>query len=143
MGNLSAKAQYSVAQQHDMLRRAKDDFGLDAATLARKIGVSKSAVKGWQDGSAMPAWALGALCEAGVPDELASLVTDPFNRYVGSADETDGDLDELATLCGEFLAEYAKARHPKSPGNIQIVHTEKPKLVEIRQRLRAHARKAA
>lgn len=123
-----------------MFRLAERDLGLTIAELARQSGISKSTIKGWRDGSAMPAWALGELA---IPDDLASLVLDPFGKFIGTAGEDDGDLDALATKASEFLAEYSKARHPDSPGGIHIVHTEKASLTELRQGLRAHARKAA
>lgn len=140
MAELSAKARYSIAKQAEMFRLAERDYGLTIAELARQSGISKSTIKGWRDGSAMPAWALG---ELGIPDELASLVLDPFNKFVGTAGEDDGDLDALATKASEFLAEYSRARHPASAGGIHIVPQERAGLTELRQGLRAYARKAA
>lgn len=144
MADLGPKARVSVdVQQGEMFRLADRDYGLSCAELARKSGISLSTLKGWARGSAMPAWALGALCEAGLPDDLATLALEPFRRFIGTADEDEGDLDALATMCSDFLAEYSRARHPKSPGGIQIAHTEKMDLNKLRRGLQAHARRNA
>lgn len=144
MADLNPKARYSVdVKQGEMFRLAERDYGLTIAELKRKSGISTSTLTGWKNGSAMPAWALGALCEAGLPDELATLTLEPFGRFVASADETEGDLDALATMCSDFLAEYSRSRHPNSPGGIHIVHTEKEVLTTLRRGLQAHARRQA
>lgn len=147
MAGLSPKARYSIAQQSEMFRIADSDYGRSLTDLRRATGIggeSNSTLKGWVNGSAMPAWALGELCEkGGLPDHLASLVLEPFQRFVGTPDESEGDLDALATMCSDFLAEYSRARHPESPGGIHIVHTEKLDLTKLRRGLQAYARRAA
>lgn len=59
-----------------------------------------STLKGWREGAAMPAWALG---ELRLPDDLTSLVLSPFAKHVGTDEgEGEGDLDALAVRSVEL-----------------------------------------
>jgi len=133
------KPRDSVQQQETLFRLAESRFGLTLAEIARRSGISASTLKSWKNGTVMPAWALAALGDAGIPDELLSLVLMPFGKYVVSAG--DMDIEELAQLSADFDYAYASARRPDSESGVEIGHREKITLDEIGERLRATARR--
>jgi hypothetical protein len=145
MSDLSLPARDSVAAQAEMFRRAAAAEGLTIAVLhARNQRLSKSTMRDWSTGNtAMPAWAIGALGEAGVPDELLSLVLDPFRRHVGTDEEGEGDLDDAALAAHDLSTAVQRARHPRSPGGVAIVHSEKAEIIPLALRAAAKARRAA
>lgn len=143
MADLSLPARDSVAAQRELFRRAAADHQLPIASLAKRSGVSASTLKGWNDGAAMPAWAVGALGAAGVPDELLSLITEPWQRCVVTEEGGDGDLDTAAIEASEFAQTVQRARHPNSPGGVAIVPQEAAAIHPKRQRAAAAMRRAA
>jgi hypothetical protein len=144
MSNLFATAQDSVDAQAEMFRRAEREEGLSIRAINRRFNPLKvSTMEGWRDGAQMPAWAVGALGAAGVPDHLLSLITDPFGRVVTTEPEGEGDLDTAASDALEFAGEVQKARSPKSPGGLAIVPQEKALIEPKRQRACASMRRAA
>lgn len=145
MADLSIPARDSVAAQIEMFRRAKADEGLSVAVLHQRDRHLKLAtLRGWASGAAaMPAWAIGALGEAGVPDHLLSLVTEPFARCVTTEDDGDGDLDTAAGEAIDFASAVSRARHPASPGGTAIVPQEVAAIVPKLQRAKSALARAA
>lgn len=143
MADLSSPARDSVAAQAELFRRAHSEEGLSLRALAAKTPIPFSTLKGWRDGSAMPAWAIGALGDAGVPDHLLSLITAPWQRCVVTEEDGDGDLDTAAIAALDFAAEAHKARHPQSPGGVAIVPQEAAIIHPKRQRAIGLMRRAA
>jgi len=135
MADLSINARNSVALQRELFRLAEDEHGLSIAVLARTRGIAKSTIKGWREGAAMPAWALGELA---LPDDLLSLVLDPYRKHVGTNVDDDGDLDALGREAATFTAEYVEA---KSDG--VVTHIERAKLKDRARRLEPIVRKVA
>jgi hypothetical protein len=121
MADLSEDARNSVALQQDMFRLAKHEHGLSLAVLARTRGIPLSTLTGWANGTAMPAWALGALK---LPDDLLSIVLTPFQKHVGTNEEGDGDIDALGLEALGLVSEIAEARSEHSPGGSRIVPIE-------------------
>lgn len=142
MADLSIPAQDSVDAQAELFRRAAKK-GLTLAVLhQRDKNLKVSTMRGWATGAtAMPAWAIGALGEAGVPDHLLTLVTEPFARCVVTAEDGDGDLDTAAIEASDFAGEVARARHPQSPGGLAIVPQERALIEPKRQRACAAMRR--
>ncbi len=103
MADLSRSARNSVALQREMFRLAETEHGLSIAVLARTRDIALSTLKGWRDGAAMPAWALG---ELRLPDDLTSLVLSPFGKHVGTDEEGEGDLHTLAHETAGFTSEF-------------------------------------
>lgn len=138
MAELSQNARNSVELQREMFRLAELEHGLSIAVLARTRKISVSTLKGWRDGSAMPAWALG---ELDLPDDLASLPLTGYRRAVITVTD-DGeqatDFDNLGLEALGLAGEVAQARSPASPGGTAIVHTE---VAAIRNRARPLAAK--
>jgi hypothetical protein len=143
MANLSTPARNSVNAQIEMFRLAKADHGLTPAAISKLTPISKSTLEGWAEGAAMPAWALGALGEAGIPDHLLSMILEPFSRHVGTDEDGEGDLDTAADEALEFAHSVQRARSPKSPGGVAIVPQERLVIVPKGNRACASIRRAA
>lgn len=110
MSELSREARNSVALQREVFRLAEHEHGLSIAVLARTRGLSSSTIKGWREGAAMPAWAIGAL---DLPDDLTSLILSPFGKHVGTDEDRSGDLDALECEASGIVHEIAKAKRDK------------------------------
>lgn len=143
MADLPLPARNSVAAQAELFRRAALEEALPLRAIEVQSGISYSTLKGWRDGAAMPAWALGALGDAGVPDHLLSLVTAPWKRAIYTEEEGEGDLDTAAIAASDFSSEVQRARHPQSPGGVQIIPQEKAIIEPKRQRAGAAIQRAA
>jgi len=145
MADRSAPGQDCVAAQRELFRLAEKDHSLSIPVLAaRNKHLNKTTMKAWRNGAAMPAYAIGELKVAGVPDHLLSLLLEPFAvAVVSEPDDSDGDLDTAATEALEFAGEVQKARHPNSPGGLAIVPQEKALIEPKRQRAAAAIRRAA
>lgn len=140
MCNLSGLARNSVDAQERLFRLAERDLGLSVRALHLETKIPASTIQGWKNGATMPAWALGALGKAGVPDYLLSLVLNPFQRHIGTDDNGDGALDELVRETAGFTNDYLEATAPGSPGGPVVVPIEKAKLAERALRIEAKAR---
>lgn len=135
MADLSQSARNSIALQREMFRLAEQEHGLSLAVLAKTRNLSASTIKGWRDGSAMPAWALG---ELRLPDDVVSLILSPYEKHVGTDEPGDGDLDGLACEAAGLVSEYVEA---KSDG--VVTHIERSKLANRARRLTPKARAVA
>ncbi|MDE1914711.1 MAG: hypothetical protein KGJ57_17575 [Sphingomonadales bacterium] len=133
--------QFSIDRQADLFRLAKRDHGLSIGVLHQRTRIPTSTLEDWRRGAVMPAWALFALgSEGGVPDELLSLLAEPFNRMVISAEPDDsGEVDDLVGICAEVVAAGTRARHPRGPGGTVIVPQERAEIIDIVRRLRPAA----
>lgn len=144
MSDLCQSARNSVSMQGEMFRLAARDHGLSIKLLCLKTGIPKTTLEGWSKGTVMPAWALFKLGkEGGIPDELLSLIAEPFERHVGTDESGDGDLDTAALDAGELHQAVSRARHPASPGGTAIVPQEVAAITPILRRSVASARRAA
>lgn len=143
MSDLSLPARDSVANQAEMFRRAEVEEGLSIAVIARRSPLNRYTMRDWKNGTQMPAWALGALAEAGVPEHLLSLVLEPFGRHVGRNEEGEADFDDAALAANELSSAVQRARHPKSPGGVAIVHTEKAEIIPIARKAASKVRAVA
>jgi hypothetical protein len=142
MADLSQKARNSVALQREMFRLAEYEHGLSIATLARTRNIPISTLKGWREGSAMPAWALG---ELDLPDDLVSLVlVGPYGRCVVTDDgEGEGSIDALGLEAIGLAGEVQQARSDDSPGGPNIVPIERERIRQRARRVAAKARRVA
>lgn len=126
-----------------MFRFAEQDHGLSLRILHLRTDISLSTLKGWRDGSAMPAWAMGKLGkQGGIPDHLLSLVLEAFERHVGTDEDGEGDLDTAALDASEFAQAVQRARHPSSPGGVAIVPQERIVILPCARKSVASARRA-
>lgn len=143
MADVPLPGRDSVTAQAELFRRALVEEGLSIAAIAARSPLSRSTLKGWRDGAAMPAWAIGALGAAGVPDHLLSLVLEPYGKHVGTDEDGEGDVDTAGLDAGEAQQAIQRARHPASPGGVAIVPQERAVIVPLLQRNAASSRKAA
>lgn len=143
MAEIPLPGRDSVAAQAELFRLAAKEEGLTLDAIVARSPLKLSTLKGWRDGAAMPAWAVGALGSAGVPDHLLSLVLQPFGKHVGSDEDGDGDLDTAGLEAGEVAHAVAKARSPNSPGGVAIVPQERGEIIPLLQRSVASGRRAA
>lgn len=141
MADVEQSKRNSVALQKEMFRLADSEHGLSLGVLARTRKIPLSTLKGWNDGSAMPAWALGAL---GLPDDLVSLVLQPFRKFIGTEEAGDeGDIDALGLEALGLAGEIATARSEQSPGGPRIVPMERARIGARARKLCPKARAVA
>ena len=115
------------------IRAELDARKLPLKVLAGKAGVSVSTFMSWfpvPGGSREPQIpslaCLPALARALPGDLLSYLVPDGFHII---PDPSGGlDYDDIAAGCLSYAAEHAKARHPDSPGGVDIVECEEKAL---------------
>lgn len=144
MGIRSLPSRDSVEAQRELFRRATSDAGLSIGALAKRHpDLKATTMAGWRDGADMPAWALFALGQAGVPDHILSLIGAPFAKHVGTDEDGDGDLDTAADAALDFAHDVQRARSPKSPGGTAIVPQERVRIVPKGQRACSLIRSAA
>lgn len=110
MADLSQAARNSVALQREVFRLAEHEHGLSIAVLARTRGIGSSTIRGWRDGAVMPVWAIG---ELRLPDDLTSMLLDPWSKHIGTNEIEDGDLDALEVEASGVVHEIAKAKRDK------------------------------
>lgn len=138
MADVPLPGRDSIEAQRELFRLAEKECGLSIAVIAKRSPLKTGTLKGWRDGAAMPAWAIGALGTAGVPDHLLSLVLDPFGKHVRNNETDDGDLETLGREGAHYLADKADA---EADGVVTPI--EKSKLKERARRIAGVARKAA
>lgn len=86
---------------------------------------------------------IGCLAEAGIPDDLLSLLLEPFARHVGSDGNTEVMFDHAAADAMAFATQASAARSPDSPGGTTIVPQEAGVLRKLACKLAASARRAS
>lgn len=143
MADLSLPARDSVAAQQELFRLAQKECGLSLRVLSQRAPIPYSTLKGWRDGAAMPAWAIGELGDAGVPDHILSLVTAPYKRTILTDEESETDLDDAAEAADEVASAVRRARHPNSPGGPAIVHCERANIVPLVRRAKSKLARVA
>ena len=133
-----------ASAQERMLRLAERDFGITKAVIAAETRIPIETVRSWTRASAPVAISLAdfvLVCRV-IPDSLTSLCLEPSAKHIGTNGDDEGDLDAVAEHAGEFAHEYQKARHPASPGGVNIVPQEAANLHDIRRNMVAKARAA-
>lgn len=134
--------QETKAAQKEMFRLAERDYGLSLGVIESEAGLREGALKPYNHSNIfarakMPLWIFVRLCRV-LPDDLTSLCVEGAGKRIASNKGAD-DLDALATEAGDFAHEYSRARHPASPGGVEIVPQEAVPLHEIKRRMVARA----
>ena len=131
MCNRSDQAQHSVTAQERMFRLAERDFGLSLPILSAESGIPLRTLQNWKAGAVMPAWALFALGQAGVPDYLTSLLGNPFKKHVGTnGAEEDGALHEAVAEASAVATEFLEATAAHSEGGAALTPREEARIRE-------------
>jgi hypothetical protein len=130
----SKPAQLSVLAQERMFRLAERDHDLPLRTLAAESGIPLRTLQNWKAGAVMPAWALFALGEAGVPDYLTSLVGNPFAKHIGTNGAEEGTYHKAAVDASGYQAEFLECTSPESEAGPDLSPREKARLAEIAAR---------
>lgn len=143
MCNLNALARNSVTAQERMFRLAERDHGLSIAALSLETGIPRNTLAGWKNGATMPAWALGALGRAGVPNHLLSLTLHPFHRHIGTDGSEEGAFHDAAMGAGEYNQEFLSATAPDSEMGPDLSPREKARLGEVAMRAGGRLRAVA
>lgn len=138
MADVPLPGRDSIEAQRELFRLAERECGLSIPILAKRSPIPLGTLKGWRDGAAMPAWAVGALGTAGVPDHLLSLLLAPFGRHVGTDEAGDGDLDALGREAAHYVGDKLDAE-----ADGKVTHIERAKLRQSAAKIAAVARKAA
>lgn len=128
----------SLLQRQRTMFRVAAMHGWSHKLVHIETGISLSAIGQYARGeTAMSGQAILKLASVkDFPSALLSILFDGTGRHV--ADDTDtGDHDSMAANCIDFVAEHAKARHPESPGGVEIVDCEHKGLVQKARRVRA------
>lgn len=133
MSNCDSITQHLIAIQCDIFRLAKRDHALSPARLSALSGLPKTTIESWTKGTAMPAFGLARLSPF-IPDELITLLFEPFGKHVETSETDESDLDELGCETAGFTADYVQA---VSDG--KITPMERAKLAERALRIAAKA----
>lgn len=123
--------------QIEMFDKAADR-GWPYSRLAKRSGLCQSTIYGWTTGTAMPTWAFSILCRY-LPDDVSSLMLEPSAKTVAAIEPEASALDDFVTEAAELVTDYAKGRHPQSPGGVHLIHTETIPMKERIRRLGAMA----
>lgn len=89
--------------QKDILRIAKER-GMSPKRIAARTKLNEHTIISWSKGSAMPAWAFAVLTQV-LDDDLSTLMFEQFDKFVGTADPSEGDLDSLGNAAARFVAD--------------------------------------
>lgn len=122
-------SQQTRKTQKKIFRLAKFNNGLTRKVIAADSGIPYSTLGGYEKGTViMPITAVVRLVGI-IPDDLLSLLFAPSDRHL-ERDEEDEDsaLDDLGDVADEVARKVREARHPKSPGGVEIIAIEEERI---------------
>lgn len=125
--------------QQRIFRLSERDHGLSIKAISLDSGIPYNTLRSYASGAAVMAIPAMLKLVGIIPDALLSHLTDPVGKHLASNSTDDGDHDTLASNCIDFAAKASRARHPQSPGGVEIVDSEDKELRDCRQQLRARA----
>lgn len=130
MCDRTPETQHVLALQADMFRLAKRDYALTYTRLSLLSGVPTTTLESWGKGTAMPLYGFVKLAPH-IPDDLLSMVMEPAGKLVCSPHGGDGDIHDLHSVSAHLAHTVAKATHPKSPGGVHVVPSERGEIRDI------------
>lgn len=120
-------------------RLAERDHGITQKMVSASTGYCRTVVGQWARGETsmgLPAYRQ-LLKMKEVPAELLSILIDGTDRHVVDGDD-DSELDSVGEDADQVAAAVRRARHPGSPGGIDITGEEeaeiRAKVVKLRRR---------
>ena len=115
---------FVMAEQAEIFRLAQRDMQLHLKQIADLSGIPYASLKLYARGeNQMPITAIKRLLSIDGFAPLLSRLFVPEGFALVGAHEED-DHDGLAADCIEYAGEHARARHPNSPGGVDIVPAE-------------------
>ena len=120
---------FILETQTALFSDATFDLQMPLKAIADKSGISYNNLRGYANGAhQMPVEAIKRLLRIdGFGPYLSRLFAPEAYSLAPATD--DDDHDSLAADAIDFAGEHARARHPNSPGGVQIVPSEARKLV--------------
>jgi transcriptional regulator with XRE-family HTH domain len=141
MADQSVNPNGLLNRQMTLFRLAERDHGFSQQLLSAETGICTTSLSEYATGKTK--LSLSALLKiASIPHFPASLLSILFEgtgRCVVNQGTDDGDHDTLAENCNAFASKTARARHPGSPGGIEIVPVEDRELRACRAQLKVAA----
>lgn len=132
----------TLEAQSDMFRLVERDHGLCLTALSSKSNIPYNTLRSYKgsgcEPAVMPITAINKLADI-IPDYLLSYVFNPTGRCIVPQQPDEGDHDTFAGNCIDIAAATARARHPESPGGVEIVSSEDRDLRARRGNLRRRA----
>jgi transcriptional regulator with XRE-family HTH domain len=130
--------------QKEMFRIAKHAHGWSQAAIHHATGMSETSIGEYARGeTGMSGEAILKLASTrDFPSSLLSLLFADTGRHVADDKRDDSDLDDLADAADEVATSVRKARHPHSPGGVNIVPIEREQIVDKAKRFGATAQAA-
>ena len=132
----------TLEAQERMFRLAQRDYGLTLQQISLDSGIPYNTVRSYAGHNGaptmMPLSAVNKLAGV-VPDKLLSHLLFPSCRFIAEASAEESDHDGFAGNCIDFAAIYQKARHPSSPGGVEIVREESEALLAQRMQMKGKA----
>ena len=138
-----------LAQTLDTQRRigrlAARDYGLTIKRISLDSGMPYNTVRSYFSQAhdvrltELPVSAFVKLCGV-IPDELLSQLLAPADRHLEADDEDeDSAYDDLAELASDVERVVRQARHPNSPGGVEIIAIEEERIKRAKQKLQRKA----
>ena len=132
----------TLEAQADMFRLAERDHGLCTKAISSKSNIPYNTLRSYKGSGCepvvMPVTAVNKLVGI-IPDYLLSYVFNATGRCIVPQQPDEGDHDTFAGNCIDIAAATARARHPGSPGGVEIVDCEDRELRARRENLRRRA----
>lgn len=131
-----------LAAQAAMFRAAERDHGLTLKAIASETGIPLSTLQSWVRDNIFARAKISlpdfvTLC-AILPDDCTSLILEPVGKHVGSMDDGDGCIDELAAESAGLTHEILDAKRDG-----KVTHIERARIANRGRRVAAVSRKVA
>jgi hypothetical protein len=124
--------QQLLQRQQTMFRKAAE-AGFSQKVIHADTGLSLSVIGQYARGETTMSGPSILKVRRAIGPELVSILFDDGDYLIPS--DAELDYDTFAGGCIAFAAAHAQARHPESPGGVDIVDCETPVLDAVRLRL--------
>lgn len=124
--------------QRRIFRLAERDHGLHLKAISLDSGIPYNTIRSYAgNNGAQSVMSVPSMLKlvGVIPDALLSHLLDPVGRHIAENTSDDGDHDTLASNCIDFVGKHSRARHPDSPGGVEIVDCEDQELRQARRKI--------
>ena len=140
MGASCTEVAATQSAQKLFFRLAERDHGITQKMVSLATGYCRTVVGQWARGETsmgLPAYRK-LLKMKEVPSDLLSILIDGTDRHIVDG-EDDSELDTIGENADQVAAAVRRARHPASPGGVEITEDEealiRTKVVQFRGRV--------